>query len=1005
MLTFTEKGTVEDFIIQELQKLGWKYVKPKEMELKRKENFEKPLILEDLNSALGRINIDVELTDADLSFIITSLRTIPANLEGIRIFLDRFRNGLVVPLQKEKKERVIKLVDLENIENNSFIVTNQFRVEGLKGNIKADIVLLVNGIPLVLIECKNPTREEVDWTDAYSQIKRYEEQAPELFKYVQFSIATDGIKIRYFPNSFRDEGEEVSRNVWRDPYPFKAGEFKGDELKTAVYGLLSKSNLLDLIENFTFIRKERDKAAKIMARYMQFRAANKIFQRVVNTLQRRENKKFGLIWHWQGSGKTYTMAFSAWKLFHCPEAKKPSIFVIVDRRDLEEQIEKDFSFIEVPIEKVRSIKELVELLRWGKEGKRGIFLVTIEKFSPKEFTQLEKEGSRIEIKRENVIVLADEVHRTQYGKFATLMRSIFKEAFIFGFTGTPLSKIERNTFQRFCPKDELYLDRYSMLDALKDGFTVQLSYQARLPKYHLNREQLKEFVEFEEEEIKTLSREEQKELRKKIRVIKAFVKKPERIKIIAQDIAKHFRDIVEPTDLKVMIVTIDREACILYKDAIDKFLPPSHSEIVMTFNPNDKGVIKDYLEQMEMKYGTKDVKEIHQKIIESFKAGKEPKILIVTDMLITGFDAPNLWTMYLDKPLKEHRLLQAIARTNRPFLNKKFGLINDYIGILTELEKAFQKFEASDARALKVVIRDLSREKETFKELLFDALKIFKGIKREDTRESLNGALDLLIDLEKAKTFEKTVKELMKSYEMLRGDPFLRDYLTDYTWLVKIYVAYNKRFKKANVDELKIGELSKKTIQLVQQTINVKEIDEAYPTVSVDEKYIEILKKSPPKTLGAAIDLTANIQHEVTTHPNSPFFINLSKEVERTYEALRNREVETEKAVQRLLSISEKIVEWKREEEEIGKDKYPLYEAIKSVLPEVEKQRVVDFIGNLILYLENRNLLFKGWQQQRDVRRKVKAEIRIQLLSRFKNYRCKIDELTEKIFEALEGIK
>lgn len=1005
MLTFTEKGTVEDFIIQELQKLGWKYVKPKEMELKRKENFEKPLILEDLNSALGRINIDVELTDADLSFIITSLRTIPANLEGIRIFLDRFRNGLVVPLQKEKKERVIKLVDLENIENNSFIVTNQFRVEGLKGNIKADIVLLVNGIPLVLIECKNPTREEVDWTDAYSQIKRYEEQAPELFKYVQFSIATDGIKIRYFPNSFRDEGEEVSRNVWRDPYPFKAGEFKGDELKTAVYGLLSKSNLLDLIENFTFIRKERDKAAKIMARYMQFRAANKIFQRVVNTLQRRENKKFGLIWHWQGSGKTYTMAFSAWKLFHCPEAKKPSIFVIVDRRDLEEQIEKDFSFIEVPIEKVRSIKELVELLRWGKEGKRGIFLVTIEKFSPKEFTQLEKEGSRIEIKRENVIVLADEVHRTQYGKFATLMRSIFKEAFIFGFTGTPLSKIERNTFQRFCPKDELYLDRYSMLDALKDGFTVQLSYQARLPKYHLNREQLKEFVEFEEEEIKTLSREEQKELRKKIRVIKAFVKKPERIKIIAQDIAKHFRDIVEPTDLKVMIVTIDREACILYKDAIDKFLPPSHSEIVMTFNPNDKGVIKDYLEQMEMKYGTKDVKEIHQKIIESFKAGKEPKILIVTDMLITGFDAPNLWTMYLDKPLKEHRLLQAIARTNRPFLNKKFGLINDYIGILTELEKAFQKFEASDARALKVVIRDLSREKETFKELLFDALKIFKRIKREDTRESLNGALDLLIDLEKAKTFEKTVKELMKSYEMLRGDPFLRDYLTDYTWLVKIYVAYNKRFKKANVDELKIGELSKKTIQLVQQTINVKEIDEAYPTVSVDEKYIEILKKSPPKTLGAAIDLTANIQHEVTTHPNSPFFINLSKEVERTYEALRNREVETEKAVQRLLSISEKIVEWKREEEEIGKDKYPLYEAIKSVLPEVEKQRVVDFIGNLILYLENRNLLFKGWQQQRDVRRKVKAEIRIQLLSRFKNYRCKIDELTEKIFEALEGIK
>jgi type I restriction enzyme R subunit len=1002
-MLYTEKGTVEDFIVQELQKLGWKYVKPEEMKLIRKENYEEPLVLENLRKALPAINRGVEFTDADLDFVIISLRTIPSNIEGIRTFLDRFRNGLVVPIQKEGKERVIKLVDLESVESNEFIVTSQFKLEGSRGSIRADIVLLVNGIPLALIECKNPTEERVDWTDAYKQIKRYEEQAPELFKYVQFSIATDGMKTLYFPNGFNGEGKDFL-SVWKDPYPFKREDFKDDILKITIHGLLSKPNLLDLIENFTFIRKERDKAAKIMARYMQFRASNKIFQRVISTLRRKEQKKFGLIWHWQGSGKTYTMAFSAWKLFHCPEAERPSIFVMVDRKDLEEQIEKDFSFIEVPIEKVGSIKELIEILKWGKEGKRGIFLVTVEKFSPKEFAQLEKEGEKIEIERENVIVLSDEVHRTQYGKFATLWRSVFKNAFVFGFTGTPLSKIERNTFQRFCPEGELYLDRYSMLDALKDGFTVPLNYQARLPEYHLKEEQLREFVKFEEEEIKALPKEEQKELRKKVRVIKAFIKKPERVKDIAEDIANHFKEMVEPTELKALIVTIDREACVMYKDAINKFLPSSYSEIVMTFDPNDRGIIKDCFEQMRKKYGTSNLKDIHEIIIDNFKTRKEPKILIVTDMLITGFDAPNLWTMYLDKPLKEHRVLQAIARTNRPFLNKKFGLIVDYIGVLKELEKAFEKFEARDAKDLRVVIRGLDKEKEEFKELLQKALQTFENVKREDTRESLESALSVLIDPDVAKNFETTMKELMKTYEMLKGEPFLKPYLLDYTWLTKVYIAYNKRFKKANVDELKIDELSKKTIQLVQQTIDIKEIEDIYPTLSVDEKYIEVLRKTMPKTIGAAIDVLANIQHEARMHPNSPFFINLSKEVERTYEELRTRKIEIEEGIRRALGFSEKIVKWKKEEEEIGKDRYPLYEAIKTVLPELEKRKAVDFINSLLTHLENKKLRFKGWQLQRDIRRKVKAEIRLLLLSKFRNYRRKVDELTERLFEALEGI-
>jgi type I restriction enzyme R subunit len=1001
-MVFTEKGTVEDFVIKELEKLGWNYVDPVEMGARRRDDFEEPLIVGDLKETLRRIN-KAELTEADLEFIIVTLRTIPANIDGIRRFLDVLRNGLLVPLQKEKKERVIKLIDFENLENNEFVVANQYRVEGIKGNIRADIVLIVNGIPLALIEAKNPTTERVDWTDAYEQIKRYEEQVPELFKYVQFSIATDGIDTKYFPNAFLEEGKDFL-NVWKDPYPFKKEDFKDDVLKMSVYGILSKANFLNILENYIFVKKDRKKATKIITRYMQFRASDRIFNRVIGSLSGRKNGKFGLIWHWQGSGKTYSMAFSSWRLLNSPEAESPSVFVMVDRKDLEEQILKDFAFLDIPIEKVSSIKKLMEILKWGKEGKRGIFLITIEKFRPGEFLQLEKAGDKIEIERENVIVLADEVHRTHYGKFGTMMRSVFKNAFIFGFTGTPLSKIERNTFQKFCPKNEFYLDRYSMLDAQADGFTVPISYKARLPQYHLNDQQIREFAEFEEREVKTLSSVEQKELSKKVEPIREVLKDEDKIKEIAKDIAEHFTDVVEPTDLKAMIVTVDREACVLFKEAIDKYLPPSYSEVVMSPDLNKK-LIRDYYQTLHERFGKKDDKEIIEKIKEDFLGKEEPKILIVTDMLITGFDAPNLWTMYMHKPLKEHRILQAIARTNRPFLNKKFGLIVDYIGILSELESAFEAFEASDARDLKIVIRDLTTEKQNFEKLIADALDIFKGIKREDTHESLEAALNRLVDSETAKKFESVIKDLMRSYEMLRGEPFLREFLRDYTWLIRVYVAYNKKFKKTGVDELKIEMLSKKTKMLIQQTIDLQEIETKYPTVTIDENYLRTLKKTAPKGIGAAIDITANLRHEAGVYSTSPFFINLVREVEATYEKLRDRKLQTEQGIEKLKSFCEKVAGWKREMAEIGEEKYPIYEAIKLVLPDLEKKRAINFIDELIGHLESKKLVFPGWQLQRDVRRKVKEEIRIKLLSKFKNYRNKIDDLTEKVFVALEGLK
>ena len=766
--------------------------------------------------------------------------------------------------------------------------------------------------------------------------------------------------------------------------------------------------ILDMLENFIFIRREGSTLTKIMARYMQFRATNRIVERVVRTLKGEENKRFGLIWHWQGSGKTYTMAFVARKLLLHPATEHPSIFVVVDRKELEEQIEDSFSQIGISIRRIQSIRELINVLTRGREGERGIFLVTIEKFRRKEFEELRKRGIDIQISRRNVIVLADEVHRTHYGIFSALMRSVFKNAFFFGFTGTPLSKVERNTFQKFCPPGELYLDRYSMLDSMQDGFTIRLSYQARLPHYHLNREQLENLRRFESEEIESLSDEEKRLLRRKVRVIKNILKNEERIRSIARDIASHFKEMVEETGLKAMVVAVDREACVLYKRALDEFLPSEYSEIIMTFNSDDKGIVREYydefMEKYRRKYGVKNLKEIHKRIIDEFKESDFPKILIVTSMLITGFDAPRLWTMYLDKPLREHGLLQTIARTNRPFKNKEFGLIIDYIGVLDELEEAFKKFEAQDERLLRVVIRNLEVERREFVSLLQEILRLFGDIEIKDTRESLDSVLDVLkLNPDKAKLFEEKMRRLMKLYEMLKGEPFLNDYLSAYTMLVKIYIAYNKKVKRKNVDELKIDELSRKTNALIRKSIDVKEIDDRYKVVEIDTNYINALKHKKPRTVGAAIDIINDIRYEIRMHPRSPFFMNLSEEVEKVYELLKQRRIRVEEAIRRLLNIAAEIDEWKRKREELGKGVHAIMEAIMTVLSGlISEEEATAFAKELIRDLENKKLIFKGWRKQKGVFKRVKGEVRIKLLIRFKDFRDKLDELLERIMDALE---
>ncbi len=960
----TEANTVERKIVEELKKLGWEHVdgrkeKDKIEQLRGVDDLSEPLLVSVLRESIRRLNSEADLSDEEVDRIVEIVRSIPATIDGMSKWLDILRNGITLTWRgKDESVRSVKIVDFENLENNNFTVINQFEVGSQYGKRITDIVLFVNGLPPVVIEYKSPVREEVSWYDGYLQLKRYEREIPQLMKYVLFAIATDGgTKLDssepstvYYPVSFLDEKEEyefVRRNRWKDPYPHKVSEVGKDDLMTTIYGLLDKKNLLDIAENFVFIKKDPYKGQrKIMARYMQFRAANKIVDRVVKTIKGEEDKHYGLIWHWQGSGNTLTIAFAAWKLYRHRSLENPTIFIMVDRKDLEVQMMRELSGVfggALRVERISSIRRLIETLTWGGEGKRGLFLVTIEKFSPKEFEEAKKELGSIKIDRKNVIVLADEVHRTHYGKFATIMRSVFPNGFIFGFTGTPVSKIDRNTFQKFSPPGELYLDRYSMLDYINDGYTVEISYQARLPQHHLSEEKLEELAKVEEEMI-DLTEEEKRRVKRRIRPIVNFLKNSERIQAIAKDLAEHFKAVVEPTGMKAMLVTVDREACVLYKKELDKHLPPEYTEVVMTFQGNDKGVIREYYEELCKKYGTTDVKQIHDKIIYNFKKTENPKILIVTDMLITGFDAPILWTLYIDKPLKEHRLLQTIARTNRPYKNKMFGLIVDYVGILGYLEKALAQFEKEDRAEL--VIRDLDKYFEDFKKLLDELKGLFADIDKDD----LDAILAKLEEPNKQKEFERKVKRLMKLYEMLAGEEMLADYLGDYSWITRIYVAMKKKYLRESVDELKIREISEKTNRIIRESIKFVGKDKKYPEIRLTADKIQQILKNPPKERGALIDLAAslwsNINREARIRPTKTV-LQLREKVQRAYEELLLRQKRTEEVVQKLLSLAKEYAKIQTEQEALG-EVYYVYEALKESLPSLDTDIIKDLATKIV---------------------------------------------------------
>ena len=917
-MIYTERKTVEEPIIDTLEKLGWEYVQASEFARVPEEPFDLPT----LQAAISRLNPGIITTDEEVERVVSRLRMLSNDISGNREFFEWLKGERSLVLKTGEKAKTIRLVDFDDIETNRFVVTNQFRFIGYE-EVRFDIVLLVNGLPLVIMEAKAPTMERVDYREAINQLKRYHSQAPQIFKYLAFVCATDGLIFKY------DWVDENYFFEWKDPLIETTAGY--DPVKVAVDGLFERKAFLDIAENFIVFEKEREEVRKKIARYQQVKAANEIVERVSEGKTR-----IGLVWHFQGSGKTLTMLWAAWKLKKLPQLRNPTILVVVDRLDLESQLLGTFRLLPYT-DRADSARSLIEKL---KRDSREVIITTIQKFE-----RIEEVLS----KRENIIIFIDEAHRTQYGRLAAYMRKAIPNAFIFGFTGTPIDKgpLGKSTFRVFCPRGERYLDKYSIRQSTGDGATVPIYYLPRLPEYRIDKETLdREFLE----KTRGLSEDAQQKVLQRSVTLRNTLKAPDRINRIAKDIADHFRAFIEPRGFKAQLVAVDREGCALYKEALDTYLPPEYSVVIYTPNPNDDERLRRYhlpkVRQLE----------IAGKSGKFQKPGENPKILIVTDMLLTGFDAPVEQVMYLDKPLRDHNLLQAIARTNRPYQDKVGGIIADYVGIFDNLVKALN-FEEEEVEGIALNFDELKKD---FSKTVSELLGMFARVKRDEARQSLFEALKVLEDEDMVREFKEGFAKLKSLFETISPDPFILDYIETYQWLTEVNIAYN-RF--SNRQEETLTEYGAKTKQLIQKNLLVEKIRSDMPILRIDSSYLEMLDSSGYRDEEKVMEIKQALTYHIRVNlETNPVYETLSQRLERILKIMDRPRLLSE-----LKSIAREIARVESKATRLGltREQFALLSVVKKYLPQRDETELKSFAVELAGSIKPK--VFSGWHNKRSV--------------------------------------
>ncbi|WP_417809096.1 type I restriction endonuclease subunit R [Thioclava sp.] len=979
-MTFNEANTVEAFIRDRLtgtsgpttvtpglarqrsaiSGLGWHFVGPADLPRQSQEALVEPY----LRDALIRLNPDIAANPSRVDDVLYRLRAIvmSARSDGLVKANEEFAAWMLgersMPFGADGQHVTIRLIDFDDIEQNSFVVTQQFTFRAGKTEKRADLVLLVNGLPLVLIEAKTPVRSSQSWLDAALQVHDdYEKNIPELFVPNVFSVGTEGKEYRY--GSVR-----MPVDLW--------GPWRTDddvlqsmgEVDKAVTDMLRPAMVLDLLANFiAFATQKGKQRIKIIARYQQVEGVNKIVERVVAGQVRK-----GLIWHFQGSGKSLLMLFASKKLRLHPALKNPTVLVVVDRIDLDSQIAGTFYAADMAnLVRTDSRKELSDLLA---KDVRKVVITTIHKFG---------EADGVLNNRDNVIVMVDEAHRTQEGGLGRKMREALPNAFLFGLTGTPINRADRNTFYAFGAviDENGYMSRYGLNDSIRDGATKELHFEPRLVDLHIDQQAIEAaYAELTD----SLTDEDKDKLGRAAAKMAILVKAPERIRAICGDIAKHYQEKVAPNGFGAQVVTFDRESCLLYKQELDKSLPPEASDIVMSVNSGE--------DQYAAYRRDRDAEE---KLLDRFRDPKDPlKIIIVTSKLLTGFDAPILQTMYLDKPLRDHTLLQAICRTNRPYGEQKtHGLIVDYLGVFDDVAQAL-KF---DEKGVQKAVSNIAELMAMLPSAIQKCLEYFAGVDRKLTGyEGLIAAQDCLPDNERRDTFASDFSILNRIWEALSPDPILTPHEKDYRWLAQVYESLKP---STGTGRLLWHRLGAKTIELIHENVHVDTVRDDLETLVMDAELLEAVLYNPDpekKAKEVSVKLTGRLRRHVG---NAQY-----KALAERLEDLKNRHYQglllSIDFLKELLKLAKEVVVLEREtpdEKTVDQGKAALTELFEDVKNEetpIMVRRVVNDIDEIV-----RAVRFEGWQATHAGEREVKKALR-QTLFKYKLHQD--PELFEKAY-------
>ena len=964
---FTEND-FERMLIGNISINGWKYVPAEDLPRQHSDVMVEPMVRE----ALIRFNPEIAEDPSRADEVIYKLRTLilsvqPHNLVTQNELFKKMifeensypfgKDGRMVPI------RFFGTLTKENMALNEYVVTNQWVFPKEDGGKRLDIVLLINGFPIAIGELKTPTRSSITWMDGAGDISAYEKSIPQMFVTNVFNFASEGKHYRYGSVC-------MPINLWG---PWHTAENKAEgtlaDVERSVLSMIKPEIIMDVFQFFTiFATDKKYRKYKIICRYQQFEGANLIVERV-----KAGYPKKGLIWHFQGSGKSLLMVFAAQKLRMIPELKNPTVVIVDDRIDLETQITATFNASDIPNLASASSKE--DLVSFFKGDMRKILITTIFKFG---------EVDGVLNQRDNIILMVDEAHRTQEGDLGEKMRMALPNAFFFGLTGTPINRIDKNTFYTFGAEEDKsgYMSRYSFSDSIRDNATLPLHFEAVPVDLHINQEA----VDLAFDELtKNLTEQEKSELARRVK-IEAVMKSPDRIKKVCEHIAKHFKVKIEPSGFKGQVVCYDRECCLLYKQELDKLLGEEATTIVMDTN-NDK----------EDKYKAfRRDRDAEAKLLDYFREKDSPlKLVIVTSKLLTGFDAPILQAMYLDKPMKDHTLLQAICRTNRVYGQEKtHGLIVDYIGIFDNVANALD----FDEKSVQKVITNIDDVKNELPKLMKKCLQYFYGVDRTvEGWEGLVAAQECLPTNKEKDQFGADYRVLNRAWDALSPDQFLVPFKYDYLWLTKVY----ESVKPTNGSGALIwAALGSKTIELVHENVSVYDVHDDLDILRLDadiiDEYLEG-RKDPNK---AAKRIEINLVARIQEHGKDPKFIKLGERLEELRERHEQGLITSVEFLKRLLELAKDAAEAEKEtvpEEEIDKGKAALTElfnGVKNRNTPIIVERIVNDIDDIVKIVR-----FPDWQSTTTGKQEVKKALRSVI---WVKYKIKDKELFDKSYSYVE---